>query len=368
MATHPSEDSISRRRMPLRDYAAISLVVAGVGALLALAYLARGALSLVAFGFFLAMGVEPMIRALIRRGVYRRVACAVVPVVAVAVILAFLLLFVVPAVRQLGAFAAEVPERLTVLADRLHLHDSPLTDAGRQGELAAALRAAAGIAVSSFAAAVGMFGQLAGAVAAGITVLALLVYFSLAMPRITAAAGRLLGAPERAGLIEQVLAKVGGYVTGQALLSACACAASLLFFLVIGAPHPAMLALAVAILDAIPQVGALLAAILSTAVVLTEESIWLAAATVGYFCVYQFIENYLLAPHFFARAIALTPATAFVATLVGVSVAGLLGAIVALPVTAVAKVVIHHWLWGRGGAVKRSGTRTGQPGVRSADP
>src|SRR4051794_29907237 len=106
MAIQPSVDNISRRRMPLRDYAAISLVVAGVGALLALAYLARGALSLVAFGLFLAMGVEPMIRTLIRRGVRRRTACAVAPVVAVAVIVALLLLFVVPAVRQLGEFAA----------------------------------------------------------------------------------------------------------------------------------------------------------------------------------------------------------------------------------------------------------------------
>jgi predicted PurR-regulated permease PerM len=357
MATHPSEDSVSRRRMPLRDYAAISLVVIGVGVLVALAYLARGALSLAAFGLFLAMGVEPMIRALIRRGVRRRAACAVVPVVAVAVIVALLLLFVVPAVRQLGAFAAEVPERLTVLADRLHLHDSPLTDASRQNELAAALRGAAGIAVSSFAAAIGLFGQMAGAVAAGITVLALLVYFSLAMPRILAATGRLADTPERTALIEQVVAKVGGYVTGQALLSACAGAVSLLFFVLIGAPHPAMLALAVAILDAVPQVGALLAAILSTAVVLTEDSTWFAVATVGYFCVYQFIENYLLAPHVFARAIALTPATAFVATLVGVSVAGLLGAIVALPVAAAVKVVVHHWLWGRGVAVERPETQ-----------
>ncbi|MBP2323499.1 putative PurR-regulated permease PerM [Kibdelosporangium banguiense] len=357
MATHPSEDNISGRRMPLRDYAAITLVVIGVGALVALAYLARGALSLAAFGLFLAMGVEPVIRALIRRGVRRRTACAVVPAVAVAVIVALILLFVIPAVRQLGAFAAEVPERLDVLADRLHLRDSPLTDARRQDELAAALRAAAGIAVSSFAAALGVFGEMVGAVAAGITVLALLVYFSLAMPRILAAAGRLLGTPERALLIEQVVAKVGGYVSGQAVLSACAGAVSFLFFLLIGAPHPAMLALAVAILDAIPQVGALLAAILSTAAVLTEDNIWFAVATVGYFCVYQLIENYLLAPHVFARAIALTPATAFVATLVGVSVAGLLGAIVALPVTAAVKVVVHHWLWGRGVDVVRPETQ-----------
>lgn len=368
MATQPSVDNISRRRMPLRDYAAISLVVAGVGALLALAYLARGALSLVAFGLFLAMGVEPMIRTLIRRGVRRRAACAVAPVAAVAVIVALLLLFVVPAVRQLGEFAAEVPERLTALADRLHLHDSPLTNPARQAELAAALRAAAGVAISSFAAAIGLFGQVAAAVAAGITVLALLVYFSLAMPRILAAAGRLLGTPERTALIEQVVAKVGGYVTGQTLLSTCAGATSLLFFLLIGAPHPAMLAFAVAILDAIPQVGALLSAILSTAVVLTEDNIWLAVATVGYFCVYQFIENYLLAPHLFARAIALTPATAFVATLVGVSVAGLLGAIVALPVTAAAKVVIHHWLWGRGIAVDRPETHKEQSVARGEDP
>ncbi|WP_037273092.1 AI-2E family transporter [Kibdelosporangium aridum] len=344
--------------MPLRDYAAISLVVAGVGALLALVYLARGAILLVAFGLFLALGVEPMIRALIRRGVRRRAACAVVPVVAVAVIVAVLLLFVVPAVHQLGAFAAEVPERLNVLADRLHLHDSPLTDASQQNEIAAGLRAAATIAISSFAAVADLFGQVVGAVTAGVTMLALLVYFSLAMPRILAAAGRLLGTPERTALLEQVVTKVGGYVSGQALLSACAGVVSLLFFLLIGAPHPAMLALAVAILDAIPQVGALLSAILSTAMVLTEDNIWLAVATVGYFCVYQFIENYLLAPHIFARAIALTPATAFVATLVGISVAGLLGAIVALPVTAAAKVVVQHWLWGRGVAMERPGTQT----------
>ena len=80
-----------------------------------------------------------------------------------------------------------------------------------------------------------------------------------------------------------------------------------MFFAIAGVPYPALLALIVAVLDAVPQVGAALASLVGVAVALSQS--WgLAVATLIFFCVYQAVENYLVAPRVFSRTIELSPA------------------------------------------------------------
>lgn len=127
------------------------------------------------------------------------------------------------------------------------------------------------------------------------------------------------------------------------LVSAVAGLASLVFFLLAGFPYPAVLALLVAVFDALPQIGAALASLVGVGVALTQ-SVGLAVATLVFFCVYQMVENYLVAPRVFARTVELSPAAAFVALLLGGAVGGLLGAITALPITAAGKVILRQVL------------------------
>ncbi|MER6987600.1 AI-2E family transporter [Saccharopolyspora hirsuta] len=324
-------------------HAQIACVYLAVGVLAALAYTVRSMLVLVFLGFFFALGVEPAVAWLHRHRWRRGPAIAVVLLGVLLVVGAVVLLAVVPAVGQVGHFIGQVPVLLTRLGANLgnpgdlgsHLHDPALHDALKQ-----AASKAATFVREALTAGFAVLGTVFGGLFAACTVGALTVYFSLAMPRIHAAAES-QAKPGRAEALRTAMGRVGGYVTGQAIVSLCAGTASYLFFLAAGVPYPALLALVVALLDTIPQIGATLASTAGTLVALSQ-SLTLAVVTLLFFIVYQAIENYLLAPRIFARTVELTPLGAFVAILVGGALAGVLGAMLALPVTAAAKVLYQQ--------------------------
>jgi predicted PurR-regulated permease PerM len=341
------------RRMPLGDYAAITAIVILVGVLAVFAYTARGALLLVFLGFFLATGLEPAIQSLGRRRVPRGAALALVLLVVLVIVGMLLALLVVPAVNEISALSAGVPQLLSQLSARVGGNGSGLgarlADPAAHDQLSNAIAGLGKAAVVSLGAVFTVLGAITGGLFSAITVLALLVYFSLAMPRIRAAIDRALEREDRVATAQAALARVGGFVSGQLIVSACAGAVSYIYFLLAGVPYPALLAIIVALLDTIPQVGATLASVVGIAVSLTD-SVSLAVATLIFFIAYQMLENYLLAPRVFAKTIELTPASAFVAVLVGASVGGLLGAVTALPLTAAGKVVLNQALAERSGS------------------
>lgn len=198
-------------------------------------------------------------------------------------------------------------------------------------------------------------GVLLGSLFAGVTVLALFVYFSAAMPRILASANRALrDEPERVKVLERSLARVGGYVTGQATLCACIGVVTYLFFLLAGVPYPALLAIVVAVFDVVPQIGATLGSVVGILTALTV-SFPLAVITLVFFILYQGLENYVISPRVFARTVELSPVSAFAAILVGASVGGVIGVLIALPLTAALKVIALHLLSRRHTSTVESG-------------
>jgi predicted PurR-regulated permease PerM len=315
-----------------------------VGVLAALAYTVREMLVLIFLGFFIALGIEPMVAWLHRHRWPRGSAVAAIVLAVLLVIGALALLAVVPAVRELGELAAQVPQRLFQLGAKFG-NGTPLqtqlADPNTQAQVKDAVGKAAGTLSGALAAGFAAVGAFFGGVFSAVTAGALMVYFSLAMPRIHAATQRTAVTSGRAEAVRTALGRVGGYVTGQVMICACAGLVSFLFFVIAGVPYPALLALVVAVLDAIPQVGATLASLAATLVALSQ-SITLAVVTLIFFMAYQAAENYLIAPRVFAKTVELSPLGAFVAILLGASLAGVLGAITALPITAALKVLFQH--------------------------
>ena len=327
-----------------------ALVVVAVVVLAFLAYRARQALLLAFTGFFLAVGFEPGVGWLIRHGVRRGLGVALTALGLVAVGAVLTAVLIVPGLRQLGALIQEAPQLLDRLSERF---GGPATSAGAaladpvtHAQVSQVSEQFGQVLVSALTAVFSALGLLLGGAAAALTTLVLMVYFGLAMPRIRASLARLLARSDRVQTLDQALGRVGGYISGQILVSLIAGAVSFVFFLLAGVPYPALLAVVVALFDALPQVGAFLASLIGTAVALSQS--WgLAVATLAFFCAYQAVENYLVAPRVFSRTIDLSPLAAFVAVLVGASLGGLLGALVALPVTAAGKIVLARLLIGR---------------------
>lgn len=344
----PGSPPVARpRRMPLEDYAAITGTVLLVLALAAAVLVARGAIVLVFVGFFLATGIEPAIRWFVGRGLRRGLAVAVVVLLVLLVLVGLAAVLIVPAVNEIADLVAELPDRLAALGDRLggpgNGVGAALSDPSQHQRLQQSLSGIGTVVAAGAAAVFSVLGALFGGVFATITVLALLVYFSLAMPRIRAGIDRLLAREERIAAAEAALGRIGGYVSGQLVVSGIAGLAAFVFFLLAGIPYPALLAIVVAVLDAVPQIGATLASFVAVAAALTI-SFPLAIVTLVYFMIYQGVENYLIAPRVFSKAIELSPVGAFVAILIGGAAAGLLGAMTALPLTAAGKVVLGHVL------------------------
>jgi predicted PurR-regulated permease PerM len=124
---------------------------------------------------------------------------------------------------------------------------------------------------------------------------------------------------------------VGGYVTGNLLISLIAGGLTTIVLAAMGVPYAVALGLIVAILDLIPLSGATMAAIL-IGIVSFIHSIPAGIVVVVFFIVYQQIENHLLQPVIYGRTVELSPLAVLISILIGAELAGILGALAAIPV------------------------------------
>jgi predicted PurR-regulated permease PerM len=326
---------------PMSHYAKATATVLAVIAFGLVLQATRSVAASVFLGFFFAAGLEPFVQRLERKGLRRGYAVLVLVLAALAAFAAICWLMIAPAVRQAGELVAAIPELLTDLSQRGTVFGVRLDDPEVQKRLQEGLDKIPALLTASLGTVYGILGGVATAAFGLFTVFALTIYFMLAMPRLRSFAARALGDPERVVVMEQALDRIGGYVTGQLVVSLSAGIFTGVILTVLGVPYSAILGLAVAFLDAIPQVGATIGAVLCTLVALTE-SVGLAVTTFVVMLAYQQFENFFLAPRVFSRAVDLSPIAVFIAVLVGAGVGGAIGALTALPVTASLKVIFRY--------------------------
>jgi predicted PurR-regulated permease PerM len=148
--------------------------------------------------------------------------------------------------------------------------------------------------------------------------------------------------PRWRAIAEDIYRMVGRYVTGNLLISLIAGTAATIVLLALGVPFALALGLLVAILDLIPLAGATLGAIVVTLVALTDSTTT-AIIVFVYFVVYQQLENHLLQPLIYGRTVRLSPLAILFSVLVGAEVAGVIGALAAIPVGGTIQILLDHW-------------------------
>lgn len=348
-------------RWSLPAVARATAVVLGVLVLAYLLYQVRSVALAVFLGFFLAVGFDPFLARLERRGLRRGLAVLVFFLLVLLLITGFAFLALQPLVTQLRELVESLPDLIDRLSNRNSAIGQFLQESNAEQALRDALSQAPGYLASSVGTVFGILGAVVGGIFSVFTVFALTAYFMLALPRMRAFAERALGQPERVRIMSEALGKVGGYVTGQLTICALAGVTSFIVLTLIGVPYAAVLAVAVGLFDAIPQIGATLGAVVCTLVAMTDS--WtVALLTAAFFLVYQQLENYLIGPRVFSRAVNLSPVAVFIAVLVGASLAGVIGALVALPVTAAFKTVFGYTFRERLAGMGRT------PSLESTDP
>src|ERR1700745_4223454 len=179
------------------------------------------------------------------------------------------------------------------------------------------------------------------------------------MPRLRHNAMRLFPKAHRtqAGRVADVMVdKVGSYMIGNLLISLAAGLASFAVFAILGVPFAVPLAFVVAVCDLIPMIGATLGAVACVLATLLTTELWPTTIIVAiFFVAYQQLENYLIAPRILRHTVSLSAVAVLMAGLIGGTVLGLVGALMAIPVAAALKVVLAEQLHARDAASAKTG-------------
>lgn len=308
-------------------------------------------LILVLIALVLAVGLDPAVRRLVSAGMRRGVAVALIFLAFVVFVFLFGLLVVPPLVHQVTGLADDVPRYARELSTRddwigsyFREHDVTITVQNFISTLPERIS-------SSFGTILGVAGRVGSALFNVVTVAILMVYFMLSLPsmrRTTTLAMSVARREHGARVIDQSIEKIGGYVYGNVVTSMICGVLALIALLVLGVPFAVPLAMWAGLADLIPAVGSYLGAV-PAIVVAFFVSPSRGVLTLAYFVAYQQFENYVLVPKVMQNAVNLSPAAVIVSTLIGGSLFGFAGALLALPVAATVKVVIvETWLRDRG--------------------
>ncbi|HXW88746.1 MAG TPA: AI-2E family transporter, partial [Streptosporangiaceae bacterium] len=164
------------------------------------------------------------------------------------------------------------------------------------------------------------------------------------LPRIKVFAYQLVPHSRRPRVIligDEILAKVGGYVLGNFITSVIAGLGTYLWLLAFGIPYPILLAMFVALLDLIPVIGSSVGGAVVTLVALTV-SLPVALATLAFYVAYRLAEDYLIVPRIIGRTVQVPAILSLVAVLIGGVLLGIIGALVAIPVAAAIRLLLHE--------------------------
>jgi predicted PurR-regulated permease PerM len=188
--------------------------------------------------------------------------------------------------------------------------------------------------------------SVAGMIAALATVLTLTFFLLLGSERYVNAGVGLF--PERhqplvRRLLSQSAGAISGYITGNLAISVICGVTTFIVLLLLGMPYAAPLALLVAVLDLIPLVGATLGGALLVVVGLFVEP-WKAVVLLVYIVVYQQAEGSLLQPLVYSKAVQLNGLVILIALLVGGQLLGIPGALLAIPVAEIIRIVVTELL------------------------
>ena len=335
-------------RFPARTVLSVLAIAIAVFALVKVAIIARDVIAWFFVALFLALALNPLVEWLQRHGLRRRsLAVGATYLIALAAIAGIGFLFIPTLVDQVNDFVHKLPDyihdltkgkgRLGFLETKYHIVEK-VRKAVREGGATKVLGLSG--------AAVAVTKSVIKLVVATITIAFLTFFMLLEGPTWMERLYGLLpeeSQPRWRGIGHDIYRTVGGYVNGNLLISLIAGSLTTLVLLIMGVPYAVALGLLVAFLDLIPLAGATIAAILVGAVSFIH-SIPAGIVVVVFFVVYQQIENHFLQPVIYGRTVQLSPLTVLVSVLIGAAIAGILGALAAIPVAGAIQVVLREWL------------------------
>jgi predicted PurR-regulated permease PerM len=290
---------------------------------------------------FLAVSLDPAVRWLEAHGLRRGVAVGLIFGVLVAILAAFLLSIIPPLAKQVGELVGNLPDYLASLQRR----SAQFRELDQRYDLSSRLEGVVAQLPGRLTGGVlGLTSQVFGALIYFLTVVVFTVYFLLDLPRLRRGVVRVFTVDRReryGAVVEIMVTKVGDYMIGRLLIAFVGGLVAFVGLEVFHVPYPLPLAILIGLLDLIPLIGHPIGAAVAVVVSVATKGLWPATVLLAvFFVVYQQVENYLIAPRILRHSVDISAVAVLLAALVGATVLGIVGALVAIPVAAAVKVVL----------------------------
>ncbi len=337
----------------------VALLIAAVAVAAVVLYLGREALTPFILGLVVIYVLDPAVEWLSRGRLPRWLAVLVVYAVALGVVVEGLNLILAPFVEQVQGFARDLPRFTSALQDQLQQLSQTYRGLNLPPEIRSIVdEAIAGASRQASGVNVGVLLPIATSIAStlssifGYLLIPVWAFYILKdRPKLTTYFDRALPEEWRTdtwAVLHIVDRVFGRWLKGQLWLGLTVGVATFAGLLVMGsvvdpifARFALLLAILAGLLELLPIIGPILAAVPTGLIALTVSPQAVLAVIVLYTVVQQ-VENNVLVPKIQGDAVELHPAIVMFALVVGATIAGLLGAILALPLTAAGRDVFRY--------------------------
>ena len=293
---------------------------------------------LILIALFLAMGLNPAVEALRKRNMSRSTAVTIIFSSVILFVVFFALVVVPPVISQGTNLIESGPQLLQDLMKNETINQLN-TQYGLIDTLQERLRSVTSdgtLLISTFGGVIGVGKSVLSGFFTALTILVLTLYFITSLPQAVKLGLSLVPASrrDRVGLLTNaVIARVGSFVGSQILIAAMAAVFVTILSTILGLPSPIAIGMFVLVAALIPLIGHFIGAGIFTLIALSQSLVIGIVAFVAY-VVYVQIENYVVTPRIMKRTLSVPGAVTIIAALIGSSLLGLVGGLLAVPVAA----------------------------------
>ena len=327
-----------------------------IGALLALTMLqalasASAVFILIIISIFLAAGLNPAVMFFQNRGLNRGASVGAVMASVLLFVAAFIAIAVPPLIDQGNQLLDNAPALIKDLNNNAFINDlnnkygvidslqTKIDSLIKDGQFA----------ITAFGGVIGVGKAVVSGLVSTITILVLTLYFLASLPQVINIGLKFVPGSRRdrvSKLTNAIVSRIGSFVGGQAIIAALAATFILIMGLIVGMPYPGPLAMVVLICGFIPLVGHFIGMSIVTVVSLTD-SLTTAAIALGAYIVYVQIENYVITPRIMRKSLAIPGLVTIIAALLGASLLGLVGGLLAVPIAAAVLLILDEVVFPR---------------------
>ena len=306
---------------------------------------------LIIISLFLAAGLNPAVLFFQNRGLKRGASVGAVMGLVLLFVAAFIAIAAPPLIDQGNQLVNNAPQLVKDLNNNAFVNDLN----NRYGVIDSLQTRVDSVikdgqfAITAFGGVIGVGKAVVSGLVSTFTILVLTLYFLAALPQVVQISLRFVPATRRdrvSKLTNAIIARVGSFVGGQGLIAILAALFILIMGLIIGMPYTAPLAMVVLVCGFIPLVGHFIGMSIITLVSLTKSPTT-ALVALGSYIIYVQIENYVITPKIMRKSLAIPGLVTIIAALLGTSLLGLIGGLLAVPIAAAVLLIIDEVVFPR---------------------